>query len=315
MPGKPIRILIVSSSRQEREKLRRLLSAGAESDYLFAEAGNAQQGTDLLHSFDPDCLLVDTAMTEAPGYMFLQQLSTQDRGNLPAVILLCDAIDSTFLKEAAQAGAQDCLLKSQVNESSLRRAVHNATEIARLRRELFAKERELEKLAAEDELTGLFNRRYFIQRLEQELARSHRYGTTCSLLMIDVDHFKQVNDTYGHSVGDQVLVTVGEILRSCLRSTDLAARYGGEEFCVLAANTDLEGGKLFAERIRRLLAERCFTPPGKPPFSITCSIGVAEVRPGVTAKQLIDRADEAMYEAKRQGRNRVVGFVPKPSQG
>jgi diguanylate cyclase (GGDEF)-like protein len=159
-----------------------------------------------------------------------------------------------------------------------------------------------ELLAARDQLTGLCNRRNFDQRLEAAIARTARHGDEFSLLMIDLDHFKNVNDYYGHATGDDVLRRFGEVLRERLRQNDVAARWGGEEFAVLADGANLDNARLLAEQIREAVAQTSFPPVPR----VTVSIGIAEYQEGETGDDLLRRADKALYGAKRNGRNRVI---------
>jgi diguanylate cyclase (GGDEF)-like protein/hemerythrin-like metal-binding protein/PAS domain S-box-containing protein len=160
----------------------------------------------------------------------------------------------------------------------------------------------LEERASTDPLTGAMNRNGTEERVRAELKRSDRYGDKLSLVLIDLDHFKAVNDTYGHLAGDRILRGFCDIARSCLRSTDSLGRVGGEEFVVLLSETDLKGARLFAERLRTALEEFQFDGG----IRITASIGVASHREGEEFSSLMDRADSAMYRAKQSGRNRVV---------
>lgn len=162
-------------------------------------------------------------------------------------------------------------------------------------------------LASIDALTGCLNRRAFMERLDRELDRVGRYGTELSILMIDLDRFKDVNDSRGHLVGDTVLRQLGDLLRREVRSVDLAARYGGEEFIIVLPDTTPDGAMAFAERLRKRVLSRNFAEAGDP-LNISVSIGVAHVgRDGEAfePETLIARADEALYRAKKDGRNRV----------
>lgn len=174
--------------------------------------------------------------------------------------------------------------------------------------------KEVKSRADHDALTRIFNRHTFDDRLVYELKRRQRYGQEISLLMVDLDHFKDVNDTYGHQAGDMVLREVGAILRKSLRSTDLAARYGGEEFVVLLPHTSEYDAHRLAERIRTCIAETAFSHEGRD-FTITASIGVASVESGSLDSEddLVLNADKALYEAKNNGRNMVVVSGGSPS--
>jgi diguanylate cyclase (GGDEF)-like protein len=156
-----------------------------------------------------------------------------------------------------------------------------------------------------DGLTGLANRREFMTQLERESHRQARSGRPMCVLLFDVDHFKQVNDNWGHPVGDEVLAGIGRILREHTRErVDTAARYGGEEFVLLLPETDLGGATLVADKIRARLAEQVFTAEGQP-FTVTQSVGIAEVAEGQVAWAL-RVADRNLYQAKLAGRDRVV---------
>jgi len=163
-----------------------------------------------------------------------------------------------------------------------------------------------EFLARTDPLTGCANRRTLLEKLHSEIERARRYGLALSVLMIDLDHFKRVNDTRGHLTGDDALRQVAQLLRSVMRSVDVVARYGGEEFLVVLPETAAAGAMSFAERVRERVADHDFAAGGDP-LSVTVSVGVATVDPGTEtdADDLLARADAALYRAKRDGRNLV----------
>jgi two-component system cell cycle response regulator len=165
----------------------------------------------------------------------------------------------------------------------------------------------LERLAATDALTGCLNRRGLSEQLELELDRARRYNLAVSLLLADIDRFKQINDTRGHVAGDSVLRQVGELLRREARSVDIVARYGGEEFVVVMPETALHGAAIFAERLRRRIAARDFADPGEDPLHMTVSIGLAAFPDDRAqgAETFVALADQALYRAKNEGRNLV----------
>ncbi|HHJ38799.1 MAG: hypothetical protein AXA67_00530 [Methylothermaceae bacteria B42] len=157
-----------------------------------------------------------------------------------------------------------------------------------------------------DPLTGLYNRTALNDAFQREWKLAQRQRQPLSLLALDIDHFKKINDTYGHAAGDIALIKIAEILRKTVRASDLVFRHGGEEFLVLLNNTGIEGAKLLAERIRKAIAAKDCSDID-PELSITTSIGVASLNhPEETPQQLLKRADEALYRAKRNGRNLVV---------
>ena len=169
--------------------------------------------------------------------------------------------------------------------------------------DLRQREASLMSLSLTDELTGLGNRRMLEKSLAIELSRVQRSGTPLSVIILDIDFFKLVNDRYGHGVGDQVLIRFGTLLSELLRPTDIITRFGGEEFVVLLPHTALDGAAAAAERIRGVLALEIVEPLIAP---VTASCGVAELAPGEAGLSLIERADQALYRAKYEGRNRVV---------
>ena len=160
----------------------------------------------------------------------------------------------------------------------------------------------LTELASVDGLTQLRNRRSFEERLEDETRRWRRHGTDVSLILLDIDHFKTYNDTYGHPRGDEVLRAVGQLLRTSLRAADFAARYGGEEFAIILPNTNRAGSLVVAEQLRRAIEGATWEE--RP---ITASVGVATMSEEVsTPELLVDQADRALYRSKEAGRNRVM---------
>ncbi len=162
--------------------------------------------------------------------------------------------------------------------------------------------------AIHDGLTSLYAHTFFQNYLEQEIRKAKRYQTPLSLLMIDIDHFKRFNDTYGHPAGDTVLVNIARLLKQAIRGADIAARYGGEEFTLILPETDAKGAYLLAERLRKKVEAFDFLKEKKKRVKITTSIGVAGYRKGMRREVLIGQADQALYRAKREGRNRVCLF-------
>lgn len=167
---------------------------------------------------------------------------------------------------------------------------------------------EMHRGATQDSLTGLLNRRSFMERLQEEASATTRHSLQTCLALVDVDHFKKVNDTYGHPAGDAVLVEVAARLAKAIRSEDVVARFGGEEFILLLRHTGLAGAMVLMERIRVAIAEGSFdvpTPEGARQISITISSGVAQLEPDCAVDQVLEKADVALYSAKRGGRNQV----------
>ncbi|MHB8884970.1 MAG: GGDEF domain-containing protein [Methylovirgula sp.] len=163
----------------------------------------------------------------------------------------------------------------------------------------------LEHDALVDPLTGLFNRRHLFARLDEEIARAHRYGLALSILLFDIDHFKWINDDHGHQSGDSVLQEISAILRAQSRPSDIVARYGGEELMIIATNTYADAAFTLAERIRRAIKAAKILSTRGTGIPVTTSVGVTSLLPDDDASALIARADQALYEAKKEGRDRT----------
>ena len=256
-------------------------------------------------------VLVEDVMT-SPLYADVRQRWVRDGTMVTtrSVIALPFALDQT------QAGV--FFLRRALNEPKLTpediefadtvvKAAVAAVQRAKVLETTVADNRRLEVLAHTDPLTAVLNRRALTERLNSELERVKRYETQVSLLLIDIDHFKRVNDSYGHLVGDDVLTDVGALLQSAVRSVDVVARYGGEEFVIALPETGLMGATVFAERIRELIEEHRFSHAGGSELHLTASVGVAcYPSPGLeTVEDLLATADQALYRAKAEGRNRV----------
>ncbi len=173
---------------------------------------------------------------------------------------------------------------------------------------------ELKNLVSTDTLTGLFNYRHFIRSLDQELERSQRTGQPTALIMLDLDHFKAVNDNYGHDTGNKVLINTAAMMRASIRRLDIPCRYGGEEFAIILPATGLLTGSQVAERIRASIADNEIMLDNNQPLHVTASLGVAIFQQPFQeqSEELIRRADEQLYKAKQSGRNRVSVARTKP---
>ncbi|QGZ31530.1 sensor domain-containing diguanylate cyclase [Stutzerimonas stutzeri] len=183
--------------------------------------------------------------------------------------------------------------------------IYDVTDVAINRRQLQTANQELQRLSSTDRLTGLFNRGHWEEMLRQDYARHRRYDRNAALVMFDIDHFKQINDNYGHQAGDAVIQQTAELIRQGMRDSDIAGRYGGEEFVVLLPDTDSEGAVTFAERLRQSIEAHEVIHEGHR-IRFTVSLGIADLsQPTGGYTQLIERADSAMYASKSAGRNQV----------
>jgi diguanylate cyclase (GGDEF)-like protein len=183
--------------------------------------------------------------------------------------------------------------------------IYDVTDVATNRRQLQAANQELQRLSSTDRLTGLFNRGHWEEMLRQDYARHLRYERNAALVMFDIDHFKKINDTYGHQAGDAVIQQTADIVRQCARDSDISGRYGGEEFVVLLPDTGSDGALTFAERLRQSIEAHVVVHEGHS-IHFTISLGVADLsQPTTGYAQLIERADNALYKSKSGGRNQV----------
>lgn len=187
----------------------------------------------------------------------------------------------------------------------------DVTDTAISQREVQQAHADLEELSNRDPLTGIYNRRFMETELDKEFKRVRRHGGKLSVLFLDLDFFKKVNDTYGHQAGDQVLIEVTQRINGIARVTDCLARYGGEEFAIILPETDTSGGLIFANRVRELI-EKTPVYYEEHVIALTASLGLSEYCEGIESHDvLLDQSDKALYVAKKQGRNRVVCYLPE----
>lgn len=206
---------------------------------------------------------------------------------------------------------------SDATEARLHALEDRAGALQRENLDLVMKNRILSEISNRDALTGLYNRWYVMEKIDSEMNRALRHGSPISVLMLDIDHFKRINDSYGHPVGDQVLKSVGQVLRDSCRVYDVPGRYGGEEFCIVLPETQIGNTTAVAERIRSRLATTPLSV-GDASIVVTASIGIAgmDSNEGVlSATTLVERADRALYSAKHHGRNRVEMWQPAVGAG
>lgn len=233
-------------------------------------------------------------MSGADALGFLTAMRTIDTCATVPAMLITDNVETGFAVRALYAGAND-VVSFSINPAELLARIVSMSTLGRAARLLFA-------TATVDELTGLATRRYFFDNLEREVARTSRYAGYLSVLAIDVDHFKDINDTWGHAAGDIVLGKLGSAILGVVRETDIAGRVGGDEFSVILVHANAEAAVAVAERLRYVVARDIHGAHG----SLTISIGVATVNESESASQFFARADDMLYVAKRQGRNMVV---------
>jgi len=261
----------------------------------------------------PDLVVLDVVMDDLDGFAVCRWLKLHSTTRDIPVVMLTMRGDVEDRVHGLQIGADDYLPKpfsTRELEARIFASLRNRTtqtELAERNRQLESMLHHVESLAITDPLTGIFNRRRFSDVLRREVAVTRRYRNSLAMLMLDLDHFKAVNDRFGHDAGDDVLRSVANTLTGSLREVDLAARYGGEEFAVIMPQTSKVNAAIVAERIARQIAQIVHSFDGEK-VTLTASIGVSEMADlqQATAENLVKAADIALYEAKRTGRNRIV---------
>ncbi|MFQ5527650.1 MAG: diguanylate cyclase [Thermoanaerobaculia bacterium] len=303
------RILVIDDSRVTRRYLEAILLRSGVCETVEL-ASSVRSGMQLVQESGVDLVVCDLNMPELDGLAFLELLGKEQGAEETPVIMLTGEESLESKVRCLESGASDYLVKPFADEELVARTrIH--LQIKALQDELRIKNEQLRRLACLDSLTGVPNRYHFLERLEAELSRCSRQGLPLSLAMIDIDHFKRVNDDHGHLCGDQTLRRVAEMLEQGLRDYDILARYGGEEFCAAFIDTSPEAALGVAERCRLRVAQQPVAYEGHE-LEITVSIGVAsstEPTSGMST-ELISRADEALYMAKHRGRNQVVLAPP-----
>jgi diguanylate cyclase (GGDEF)-like protein len=255
-----------------------------------------------------DCILLDVAMPGTDSWDVLRQLRADpDTASIPVLLLTEGPPSEADMLRMLEEGVLDHVTKP-LSGMLLCAKVRLVCERSRTQRELKNKLQFALENAAHDPLTGLFNRRYFERRLREECAHARRHRRPFSIVMLDLDHFKLVNDTYGHEDGDRVLRHVSEVIQAMLREDDVSCRWGGEEFVLLLRGTTGMAARVVANRLRATLAAKPIALGAKEePRHVTFSAGVAAAddRNAYNADDIVARADAALYRAKRAGRNRV----------
>ncbi len=299
-----INILVVEETDNDFEEVNDIL---VENNNINVErAKGIEDACDIIKKQEIDLLLLDYFLSDGNAFEMLERMS-EEQCEVPAVIITGQG-NEMIASKIIQAGAYDYLPRDSLNSNSLSRTIMNTLEKAQLKKQVKEAYNRMVDMSVRDELTGLFNRRYFIDAIEAEVARSQRYKTDLVLCIFDIDHFKIVNDTYGHPAGDKVLSKIGNLLKDSIRDNDIACRYGGEEFAILLPHTNIEEASIMSERFRELIGSYDFVHNSQH-MRITVSIGISQYKNGKDGSGLLlEQADRALYQAKEEGRNRTIVF-------
>jgi len=294
-----MRILVAEDETVQRRLLERLLTGWGHEVHL---ATDGQQAWSVLHGENrPDLAILDWIMPGMDGMRICRELRKDATRSYIYIVLLTARDSKQDLVEAMEAGVDEYLAKP-FDAQELKARLIAAKRILDLQKQLVSANRTLQFQATHDSLTGLFNRGAIVGILQNELTRGQREGKSVSVILVDLDHFKRINDTQGHAAGDAVLRRVAERMQSSVRSYDSVGRYGGEEFLIVLPGCSSRMGTERAEQIRLTL---CEPSPHSTESRITVSMGVASAEGRTKMEELLSIADAELYRAKRNGRNRV----------
>jgi len=300
-------LLIVDDDIVDRELVRRTLKRSNISCNI-TEVEAVDEALEKLKNSEFDAILLDYNLPQRNGIELLLELKGSINRRSVAVIMISRSENDELALNCINAGAQDFLVKSEINAFRLQRAIVNAKARSDLEKRLFQSYQQTKEIAEHDSLTGLANRYYFDESLNKDIKSNQRDKTTLALLLIDLDHFKFVNDNYGHDVGDQLLVEVVKRISTCLRGNELFARLGGDEFAItLTRLVSINSASIVAQRILKALSAPFKI--GQHSIQSGASIGIS-ISPSddANAKDLFKYADIAMYRAKNMGRNQFSFF-------
>ena len=297
-------ILIVDDDSSVRDAMEEFLRM---SKFRISSASSGETALEILKKNNVDLVITDILM---PGMDGLELTDIIKRDHDSDVIVITGYSEDYSYEEAISKGASDFIFKPVRFEELLLRIkrVLRERRLSKDRAQMLIK---LKQMAITDGLTKLYNSRYFYTQIEMEIDRMNRYHHPLALLLLDIDNFKNYNDTFGHLDGDKVLLRLGEIIKKCLRAMDTAYRYGGEEFTVLLPETAIEEAVTVAQRIQSKLLSEEFVSMSGEKNRITLSVGVTEYSPKEDPVSFILRADKAMYLSKSKGKNTISILSPE----
>jgi diguanylate cyclase (GGDEF)-like protein len=312
-----MKILIVDDNIDSVELIARILDDDATEIFKAYDGNGAINSAKIKH---PDLILLDVMMPDIDGFKVCETLSKEPTTSSIPIIMVTAKTHLKDLEHGLQAGAYDYIKKPfEASELIARvraalRFQKNQAELLEAKKRLEDMNEELAHLAITDSLTQIYNHTFLLNTLKFELERSERFSKDLAFLMIDIDFFKKINDTYGHLVGDEILQEVVRIIKSPIRSIDILGRYGGEEFGLVLPETNEDGAMTLAEKIRKKIEDNTFIVSDEDVehnIKLTVSIGVA-IYPDKNVHDvttLIKHADDALYFSKSEGRNRIYKII------
>jgi diguanylate cyclase (GGDEF)-like protein len=293
-------ILVADDSMVVRAVLRRQLETDG---HTVVEAVNGEEAIDACREYHPDVILLDVEMPVLDGHATLMRLKADPELKDIPVVFLTGRVDTVDVVNGLRLGAHDYLRKPfEANELMAR--VSAALRTKWLQDELRTRNAELDRVSRIDMLTNIYNRRHLDEHLRRVISAARRHDRTVGVLIVDIDHFKEVNDERGHLAGDVVLREVAARLQQAMRTEDALGRWGGEEFLAVLTDTPPEGIRIMAERLRQVIAAAPFILDDGSRIGVTVSVG--HTYGTEDAEVLVHRADDALYVAKAEGRNRVA---------
>lgn len=298
MAAQPIQVLLVETDSEDARRLQRLLHAGASPKFKARHVRRLRDAERLLEKGQIGVALLNLRLPSARTMDFLRR--AQQRSPEVPLVLLSQSVDEELAAEALRQGAQDFLVKRELVDGKLARALSYA--IGRQRAQA-----SLHFLSLIDELTSLHNRRGFVTLAEQQLKLTRRRGLRSSLVFIDLDDLKIINDTYGHREGDCALQQTARVLRECFRDSDIVARVGGDEFCALLQDASRSGEEAVRDRLQRELD--AYNDSSEKPYRVSVSVGIVELAGPEGFEHDIARADALMYAQKRSKQKQRHSFA------
>ena len=302
-----ISVLVYDDKEAYRKLIRSMLGQPSGVQFEMREAADGKEMKAQLSDHAPDVIVLDLELEGKSGMDWLEDIQQR---NIAPVVIITGHGNEQIAVEAMKRGAYDYIPKAYLTYDQLSKSLVKAKERWNLLLEKEELQKKLAHMAMYDALTNILSRRAIMEQIESETQRTNRYERSLSILMVDIDHFKRVNDTYGHIAGDGVLREVARVLRKKIRGSDFVGRYGGEEFLVVLPETGLAQALILGEKLREGVSSLVVPVDGAELKETTISLGAAEYGNEKTVDEFINRSDHWLYEAKRSGRNQV-----QPSNG